>query len=82
MEDVALDSLNNSLNLSFDMWSILAGILFGAVGLYVFRHGRRESDIRNVVFGLLLMIYPYFVDGAKLTWAIGMALCGAVYYYW
>ncbi|MFM6928845.1 MAG: hypothetical protein ACKOX6_10305 [Bdellovibrio sp.] len=82
MEDVALDSLNNSLSLNFDMSSIIAGLIFGLVGWYVLKHGRREANMRNVGFGLALMIYPYFVDGPKLTWAIGLALCGFAYFYW
>lgn len=82
MEDVALDSLNNSLSLNFDMSSIMAGLIFGAIGWYIFKHGRREANMRNVGLGLALMIYPYFVDGAKLTWGLGLALCGAAYFYW
>lgn len=70
------------LNLSFDIPSLIAGLVFGIVGLYVFRRGRKESNLRLVFIGVLLMIYPYFVEGALLNWAVGFLLSGSAYYYW
>ena len=64
------------------MSSIIAGILFGIVGLIIFRHGRRNINNRNVFLGLLLMIYPYFVSNAWLNWGVGFLICAVIYYYW
>lgn len=78
-----MEELNNlRLDLSFDVPSLIAGLIFGIVGLYVFRRGRKESSMRLVMLGLALMIYPYFVDGATLNWVVGFLLSGASYYYW
>lgn len=78
-----MEELNNlPLDLSFDVPSLIAGLVFGIVGLYVFRRGRKESSMRLVMLGLALMIYPYFVDGATLNWVVGFLLSGASYYYW
>jgi multisubunit Na+/H+ antiporter MnhE subunit len=78
-----MEELNNlPLDLSFDVPSLIAGLVFGIVGLYVFRRGKKESSMRLVVLGLALMIYPYFVDGATLNWVVGFLLSGASYYYW
>lgn len=78
-----MEELNNlPLDLSFDVPSLIAGLIFGIVGLYVFRRGRKESSMRLVMLGLALMIYPYFVDGATLNWVVGFLLSGASYYYW
>lgn len=78
-----MEELNNlPLDLSFDVPSLIAGLIFGIVGLYVFRRGRKESSIRLVMLGLALMIYPYFVEGAALNWIAGFLLSGASYYYW
>lgn len=66
--------------LKFDMSSLLAGFIFGIIGLYVFRHGKKNSYMTLVVLGLVLMIYPYFVDGAFLNWGIGSAICAWIFY--
>ncbi|MNJ98470.1 hypothetical protein D3C87_162360 [compost metagenome] len=77
MESLPLDSLS-SLSVS----SLIAGILFSIVGLWVFRQGRKAVNIRLTIVGLLMMIYPYFVDKPLLTWGIGCVLCGYSYYTW
>lgn len=78
-----MEELNNlPLDLSFDVPSLIAGLVFGIVGLYVFRRGKKESSMRLVMLGLALMIYPYFVEGATLNWLVGFLLSGASYCYW
>lgn len=78
MEDLPVESLISS----FDFKSLVAGLIFGSIGLWVLGHGRKNANNRNVVIGLVLMMYPYFVSGALLTWGIGFALCGYAYYTW
>lgn len=71
---------SESLGLSFSFSSIAAGIIYGGVGLWLFRIGRKDSNFRNIFIGMALLIYPYFVNGPLLTWGIGAALCGYAYY--
>ncbi len=78
MEDIPVGPLLSS----FDLSSLIAGLVFGTIGLWVFRHGKRNANNRNVVIGLILMIYPYFVSGAFRTWGAGFVLCGYAYYTW
>ncbi|QDK39182.1 hypothetical protein [Bdellovibrio sp. NC01] len=70
------------IDLSFSVWAIVAGILFSTVGWYLYRHGKKNVNPRNVYSGLALMIYPYFVSGALYTWVIGLLICGYVFYWW
>lgn len=78
MDESALSTLTSGFSVS----TLVAGFIFGIVGFWLFRHGRKNSNIRNVIIGIVLMIYPYFVESAKLTWGIGFLLCGIAYYYW
>ena len=57
-------------------------IVFSAVGLAAFRHGKSESNIACLLLGITLMVYPYFVEGITLNALIGTALSVAVWYTW
>jgi hypothetical protein len=59
---------------------LIAGFLFGVIGWWLFRDGKRRAEMRIVIIGLVLMIYPYFTSGPKADWGIGIALCGLAYY--
>lgn len=68
--------------LDINIYSILAGIIFGIIGWVVYKRGRNNTQIHLVVLGLILMIYPYFTKTAKQDWLIGIILSGIVYYSW
>ena len=60
--------------MNFDIGNIIAGLIFGVFGFYIFRRGRQVSNMKSVLIGLALMIYPYFVDNAFIVWGTGFAL--------
>jgi hypothetical protein len=78
MDESALGGMLSDFSVS----SIVASILFGIIGYWVFRQGRKQANHRNVVLGLVLMGYPYFVSSPKLMWGIGFLVCGITYYFW
>jgi len=59
----------------------VANILFGIIGWYAFMYGKREKSWRPMVIGIVLMVYPYFVSNALLTFAIGIALTAALFFW-
>jgi phosphatidylglycerophosphate synthase len=59
----------------FHPYNILAGILFGGVGMGAFAYGKRLELWQPVTIGLALMFYPWFVSSVWLTWSIGVVLC-------
>jgi hypothetical protein len=67
---------------NFSFSSLLAGLLFGIVGMWLLREAKRRANLYNVVIAVLLMIYPFFVSTSFLTWGVGCALCGSAYYFW
>ncbi len=59
---------------------LFAGILFGSIGLVVFRQGRRQENVRRWCIGLALILYPYLVSGSVLTWGVGLLLCLSLFF--
>jgi len=60
---------------------LFAGLLFGFVGLGVFLYGKKQAKLVPLLAGLVLMILPYVIDDARLLYAGGLALCGALYWF-
>ncbi len=65
-----------------DPSTVFVIIVFSAVGLAAFRHGKSESNILCVLLGIALMVYPYFIEGVALNTLIGAALSAAAWYTW
>jgi len=74
-----LNSLTGSLLQSFSVSSLIAGLVFGTAGLYIFNQGRKRPNLIWVIIGLALMIYPLFVSAPLPSWGIGFALCYGAY---
>lgn len=62
------------------MDNLIAGILAGAIGTGYFIYGRRQTRIAPMVAGVLLCVYPYFVDGLLWLIVIGVALMALPYF--
>lgn len=65
--------------MDFTFSNIMAGIVFGSFGLYVFKLGKQKSHAIPIVLGLTLMIYPYFISNEWINWGLGSALLFAAY---
>lgn len=81
----SLDLANDLLaggGLEISMSSILAGVIFGLIGYWVYRQGKRNSNMKVLMVGLVLMVYPYFTPGPAWDWSLGFGLCGLAYYLW
>ena len=61
---------------------IAGAILFGLVGLFAFRQGRRASRPALTWTGVALMAYPYAVSQTWLLWVVGIALSAWLYTKW
>jgi hypothetical protein len=60
-------------------WGLFANIVVSAVGLGFFLYGRKQRRWPQLVTGLILMIYPYFVSGAFTMLAIAAGLLAALW---
>lgn len=57
--------------------TLLFGLLFGAVGSGYLLYAKKQYDGLFAIAGFALIIFPYFVDSALLTFIIGALLCVA-----
>ena len=65
-----------------DAETLFFGLVFGAVGIAAFRHGKREGNAMCLLLGVALMVFPYFVDGVVLTVLVGAGLTAGVWFSW
>jgi multisubunit Na+/H+ antiporter MnhE subunit len=68
--------------IDFSTSSLIAGFIFGVIGFWMLREGKKKANITIVVIGILLMAYPYFTKGPFLDWGVGVVLCATAYYFW
>jgi hypothetical protein len=66
----------------FSMSGLISALLFGVIGMYIFGHGKRTSNIKLILIAVALMFYPYFTKGPIADWGVGLALCGGAYWLW
>jgi hypothetical protein len=60
--------------MSFEPYTILAGLIFGLIGWGLFSYGRRLELWKPKAIGLALMVYPYFVWNKWAVWIVGVVL--------
>lgn len=76
MEDITPESVSSA----FSFGSMAGAIVFGGVGLWMFNQGRKEGHIRNIVLGIVLMVYPLFIYNSWAVWGFGAAVTAYAYY--
>lgn len=57
-----------------DMATLLLGMLFGTVGTGYCMYARKQRAPVPLACGVVLVVFPWFVDGAWLTALVGTAL--------
>lgn len=59
--------------------SLIASLIVSAIGFVVFTYGRRQERLPQVIVGLLLMGFPYFVPNVALMAGIAAGLLGLLW---
>ena len=57
--------------------TLAIGILTGAVGMGYFIYGKRQTKFAPLLAGMMLCVYPYFIDSVLWLVVIGVALMAA-----
>lgn len=77
-----MDELKTIESLGFTMPSaayIAGAIFFSIVGYAGYRYGRKSGHNVPLWIGVALMLYPYVIAETWLMYAVGAALCVALY---
>ncbi len=64
---------------NLDAPSLIASLIVSSVGFVAFSYGKSQQRFPQMIIGLVLMIFPYFVPMAWLMIAIAAVLCGVLW---
>jgi hypothetical protein len=59
--------------------NLFGSVMFGIIGFAAYRYGRKAGSFNPMIFGVTLMVYPYFIARTWLLYAIGLGLCAGLY---
>ena len=59
---------------NLDPWYLFLGLIFSTIGFGYFRYGKRQSDGRAMLVGVVLMVYPYFITSPLAVVGVGVLL--------
>ena len=65
--------------MDFSASSLFLSLFTSAVGFALFTYGRKMQRLPQVVGGVALMVYPYFVESAAVSLVVGAAILIAVW---
>lgn len=58
---------------------IIASVIFGLIGMVIFKAARKENNAELYFISIGLMVYPYFVTNDILVWVVGVGLVVAAF---
>ncbi|MFH1228656.1 MAG: hypothetical protein V1701_12250 [Planctomycetota bacterium] len=61
--------------------NLFGALIFGCIGLTVFLVGKKRTNYKLLIIGIILMAYPYFVSNTVALYAIGAILTLALFIY-
>lgn len=65
--------------LEFEGAEIIASLLVSGVGFVFFSYGKKMTRVPQMLGGLCLLVFPYFVSGALWTLVLGALLVSLIY---
>ncbi len=71
---------NNVWQNTMNATPLILGVIFGSIGLGYFMYGKKQKMTVPLACGLILMIYPYFIESTALLSAVGVILALLPYF--
>ncbi len=63
-----------------DPSSLFVSLVIGSVGFVLVAYGKKQQRWPHAIAGLLLMVYPYFVDDWLVMGGVGAAICAGLWW--
>ncbi len=60
--------------------SLIAGLVVGSVGFGLFWYGRKRRRAPQLIVGLIMLLFPYFVSSVPATAALAVGLVGLLWF--
>jgi hypothetical protein len=57
--------------------TLLVGVVASAIGVGYFIYGKRQTKIVPMIAGVLLCVYPYFIDSLLWSLVVGLLFVAA-----
>jgi hypothetical protein len=67
--------------MDLDANSLLASLLVSSIGFVLLVYGKRMARAPQIITGIVLLVFPYFVPGALWILLIGAALLGLLWFF-
>ena len=64
----------------FDVNSLLASLVIGSIGFVLFAYGKKQGRFPQLLSGIVLMGYPYFVTNVGAMLGIAVAVLTATWF--
>lgn len=61
-----------------DLTYWIASFFFSLLGTAMFIYGKKNSDFKFLIAGLVMMIYPYFIHNGTLVVIVGLCILALV----
>jgi hypothetical protein len=66
-------------HMNFDPTLLMLSLVPSGIGFVLFMYGRKQQRWPQLVAGILLMIYPYFVETVLAMIGVGIAIGAGMY---
>ena len=71
---------NNVWQITMNATQLFLGVIFSSIGLGYFMYGKKQKMTIPLACGLILMIYPYFIESTALLSVVGVILALLPYF--
>jgi hypothetical protein len=65
--------------MSLDPTLLFLSLIIGGAGFVLLVYGKKQSRMPQLIAGLALMVYPYFVSTVLMTLVVGVAIVAALW---
>ena len=65
--------------MSFDPGILFLSLITSGIGFVLFMYGKKQDRMPQLVAGIVLMIYPYFVSSLLMNIVVGAGIVGAMW---